>query len=61
MVKEESCRRFTFAIERGHGLGPLSEVINSHNDIFVTIGRGRVYFHEVDFPFTEGTDCDYGV
>ena len=61
MVKEETCRRFSFAIKCGHGLIPLSEVINCHNDVFMTIGQGRVDCHEVDFPFAEGTDYDYGV
>ena len=61
MVKEETWHRFTFAIEHGHGLEPLSEVINSHNDLFMIIGQGKVDCHEVDFPFTEGTDCDYRV
>ena len=61
MVKEESCHCFTFAIKCGHGLNPLSEVINSHDDIFMTVGQGRVDCHEVNFPFVEGTDYDYGV
>ena len=61
MVKEETCLVFTFLIECAHGLGPLSELINNHDDIFMTIGQGRVDCHEVDFPFAEGTDCDYRV
>ena len=61
MVKEETRRRFNFTIEHGHGLDPLSEVINHHNDIFMTIGRGRVDCHEIDCPFIEGTNCDYEV
>ena len=61
MVEEEECYCFTFAIKCGNGLGPLSEVIDIHNDVFMTIGRDMVDFHEVNFPFAEGTDCDYGV
>ena len=61
MVEEEACYCFTFAIKCGHGLGPLSEVINCHNDVFMTVGRGRIDCHEVDFPFAERPDCDYGV
>ena len=61
VVKEEMFRHFTFAIEHGHGLGPLGEVINNHNDIFMTVDWGRVDCHEFDFPFIEGTNCDYGV
>ena len=61
MVEEEACHFFTFAIKCGHGLGPLSEVINCHNDVFMIVGRGRVDFNEFDFPFAEGTDYDYGV
>ena len=61
MVKEEACHHFTFAIERRHGLDPLSEVINNHYDILMIVGRGRVDCHEVDCPFEKGTDCDHGV
>ena len=56
MVEEEACHCSTFAIKCGHGLGPLSEVIDCHNDVFMTVGLGRVDCHEV-----EGPDCDYGV
>ena len=61
MVEEESCYCFTFAIKCGLGLDPLSEVIDCHNDVFMTISRDRVDCHEVDFPFAEGPDCDYKV
>ena len=61
MVEEEAHCCFTFAIKCGHGLDPLSEVINCHNDVFMIVGRGRVDCHEVDYPFAEGTDYDYGV
>ena len=61
MVEEEACRHLTFVIKCGHGLDPLSEVINCHNDVFMTVGRDGVDCHEVDFPFAEGPDCDYGV
>ena len=61
MVEEEACCCFTFAIKFGHFLGPFSEVINCHNDLFMTVGRDKVDCHEVDFPFVEGTDCDYEV
>ena len=60
MVEEEARYCFAFTIKCGHGLGPLSEVIDYHNDIFMTIGRGRVDYHEVDCPFAEGPGCDYG-
>ena len=61
MVEEEAYCCFTFSIKCGHGIGPLSEVIDYHNDVFMTIGLDKVDFHEVDFPFAQGTDCDYGV
>ena len=61
MVEEEARYCFNFSIKCGHGLGPLSEVIGCHNDVFMTVGRGRVDNHEVNFPFAKGTDCDYGV
>ena len=61
MVEEEEYHCLTFAIKCGHGLGPLSEVIDCHNDVFMSVGRGRVDCHEVDFPLAKGADCDYGV
>ena len=61
MVEEEVCCSFSFAIKCGHGLGPLSEVIDFHNDVFMTVSRDGVDCHEVDFPFAEGPDYDYRV
>ena len=61
MVEEEVHRCFTFEIKCGHGLDPLSEVIDYHNDVFMTIGRDRVDCHEVNCPFAERSDYDYGV
>ena len=61
MVEKEACHHFTFAIKCGHGLDPLSEVINFHNDVFMTVGRGMVYCHEVNLPFAEGTVFDDGM
>ena len=61
MVEEEVRRCFTFEIKCGHGLSPLSEVIECHNDVFMIVGRDGVDCHEVDCPFAEGPDCDYGV
>ena len=45
------CHCFSFAIERRHGLDPLSELISCHNDVFMTIGQGKVDCHEIDCPF----------
>ena len=61
MVKEEACCSFGFAIKCGHGLCPLSEVIDYHNDVFMTISQNWVDCHEVNCPFAEGPDYDYGV
>ena len=61
MVEEETRWGFHFAIKCGHGLGPLGEVINCHDDVFVAISRNGVDGQEVDFPFAEGPDCDYEV
>ena len=58
MVEEEARCCFTFAIKCGHGLGPLSEVIDCNNDVFMTISRDRVDCDEVNCPFVEGLDCD---
>ena len=61
MVEEEAHCCFTFAIKCGHGLDQLSEVIDCHNDVFMTVGQDRVDCHEVDFPFAETLDCNYRV
>ena len=61
MVEEEACRYFTFAIKCGHGLDLLSELIDCHNDVFMTVSRNGFDCHEVEFPFVEGPNCDYGV
>ena len=39
----------------------VDNVIDCHDDVFVTISRNGVDCHEVNFPFAEGPDCDYGV
>ena len=56
MVKEEAWCSFSFAIKCGHGFCPLSEVIDYHNDVFMTISQDGVDYHEVDFPFAKGVD-----
>ena len=61
MVEEEMSYGFNFAIECGHGFGPLGEVIDCHGDVFVTISQNGVDCHEVNCPFAERSDCDYGV
>ena len=61
MVEEETCCSFSFAIECGHGFGPLGEVIDCHDNVLVAISRNEVDGHEVNCPFVEGTDYDYRV
>ena len=61
MVEEEAHCCFTFAIKCGHGLDQLSEVFDCHNDVLMTISQDGVDCHEVNYPFVEGPDCDYGV
>ena len=61
MVEEEESRCLNFAIKCRHGLDPLSEVIDCHNDVFMTIFQDRVDCHEVNFPFAERPDCKYEV
>jgi hypothetical protein len=34
------------------------EIINSHNNVFMTSGRGRVTLHKVNNPFTKWTCSD---
>jgi hypothetical protein len=41
-------------VEGGHSFGPFGEVIDSDNNVFVTIARGGITSHKVNAPFTKG-------
>jgi hypothetical protein len=54
VVKEKMCCSVSGVVEGGHGFDPLGEVIDCHDDVFVSITRWRVASHEVDAPFAKG-------
>ena len=54
VVKEKVCCSVSGIVESGHSFGPFGEVINSDNNIFVTIAGGRITSHKVDAPFPKG-------
>ena len=58
IVKKEPYHDIFLTVDCRHGLNPFSEIINGHNDVLMTTGRGGITSHEVNFPLTEGTDCD---
>jgi hypothetical protein len=41
-------------VEGGHSFGPFGEVIDSENNVFVTIAGGGITSHKVNAPFTKG-------
>jgi hypothetical protein len=45
-------------VEGKHGFSPLGEVIDFHNDVFVSIAGWRVSSHEVYAPFEKGAGSD---
>ena len=60
VVKEETCHCFTFAIKCGHGLDPLSEVINCHNDVFMTVAEAGLIVIKSISHLQKGTTVTTG-
>jgi hypothetical protein len=54
VIKEKVRCSVSGIVESGHSFGPFGEVINSDNNVFVTIVGGGITSHEVDAPFTKG-------
>jgi hypothetical protein len=54
MVKEQTCCSVSGVVEGRHGFGPLGEVIDCNDDVFVFISIWRVGIHEVYAPFEKG-------
>ena len=54
MVEEKTCCSVSGIIEGGHGFRPFGEVIDSDNNVFVTIAGGGITSHKVNAPFTKG-------
>jgi hypothetical protein len=54
MIEKEVGHHIYHIVESRHGFIPFGEVVNGHNDVFVTISRWGVACHEVYAPFVEG-------
>ena len=55
VVKEETRCSVSGVVESGHSFGPFGEVIDSDNNVFVTIAGGGITSHKVNAPFTKGS------
>jgi len=55
VVKEKTRWSVSDVVEGGHGFNPLGEIIDCHDDVFVSITRWRVASHEVYAPFAKGS------
>jgi hypothetical protein len=53
VIKEKTCCSVSGVVESGHSFGPFGEVVNSDNDVFVTIAGGGITSHKVDAPFAK--------
>jgi hypothetical protein len=58
VVEEKTRCSVSGVVEGGHGLSPFGEVIDSHNNVFVTIAGGGITSHKVNAPFTKGVGSD---
>ena len=54
MVEEKTRCSVSGIVEGGHSFGPFGEVIDSDNNVFVTIAGGGITSHKVNAPFTKG-------
>jgi hypothetical protein len=54
MVEEKTCCSVSGVVEGGHSFSPFGEVIDSDNNVFVTISGGGITSHKVNAPFTKG-------
>ena len=55
MVEEKTHGSVNGVVEGGHSFSPFGEVIDSHNNVFVTIVGGGITSHKVNAPFTKRT------
>jgi hypothetical protein len=58
VVEEKTCCYVKGVVKCVHGFGPLSEVIDFHDIVLVSITGWRITSHEINSPFTEGDDGD---
>jgi hypothetical protein len=54
VVKEKTRCGVSGVVEGGHSFSPFGKVINSNNNIFVTIAGGGITGHKVNTPFAKG-------
>jgi hypothetical protein len=58
VVEEKMHCSVNGVVEGGHSFSPFGEVINSDNNVFVTIAGGGITSHKVNAPFTKGACSD---
>ena len=58
MVEKEMGSTLSGAVEGGHGFRPFGEVIDGNYDVLMAVRRCGSTLHEVDGPFTKGTNGD---
>ena len=58
MVKEKMRYSVSGVVEGGHSFSPFGEVIDSDNNVFVTIDGGGITSHKVNAPFAKGACSD---
>jgi hypothetical protein len=61
VVEEKMRCSVSGVVEGGHSFGPFGEVIDSDNNVFVTIAGRGITGHKVDAPFAEGAGSNDGV
>jgi hypothetical protein len=54
VIEEKMRCSVSGVVESGHSFGPFGEVIDSDNNVFVTIAGGGITSHKVNAPFTKG-------
>ena len=58
VVEEKTRCSVSGGVEGGHGFGPLGEVIDGDNNVFVTIAGRGITSHKVNAPFAKGACSD---
>jgi hypothetical protein len=58
VVEEKMRCSVSDVVESGHSFGPFGEVIDSDNNVFVTIAGRGITSHKVNSPFTKGACSD---
>jgi hypothetical protein len=61
VVEEKTCCSISGIVEGGHGFCPFGEVIDSDNNVFVTIAGRGITGHKINAPFAEGAGSDHRV